>query len=256
MLRSFTVAATLLMVSGIVTPSRANELSFSIREGRVTLLADGVTVRQILAEWARIGQTRIVNGERVSGPPVSLRLVDVPERQALETVLRSVSGYLAAPRMVAVTAASQFDRILILPTSTPPPAGAGGPGPRPGRMAQPFNPPPMETDPAEETEVQEDQEQADPTTPFIPQRPGEMEGPIPQQPGFIRRGDGIVQPVYQAPMPNQQEQTPTGPQPFPGAPTTSPRPGEIVAPPAQQAQPPAPGVYPGRPVPQQQPPPD
>ena len=42
--------------------------------GRVTLVAKDVTVREILAEWARVGQTRIVNAEKLTGGPVTLEL--------------------------------------------------------------------------------------------------------------------------------------------------------------------------------------
>ena len=47
--------------------------------GRSSLVAKDATVRQILAEWARVGQTRIVNGERIAGGPVTLELTNVPE---------------------------------------------------------------------------------------------------------------------------------------------------------------------------------
>ena len=53
-------------------------------------------------------------------PPVTLELQDVPEQQALDIVLRSVSGYLVAARETAVAGASSFDRIYILPTSSRP----------------------------------------------------------------------------------------------------------------------------------------
>ena len=66
------------------------------------------------------GGTTIVNGERVPGPPVTLELQDVSEQQALDIVLRGVSGYLVAPRETAVAGASAFDRIFILPTSSRP----------------------------------------------------------------------------------------------------------------------------------------
>ena len=58
-------------------------------------------LRQILAEWAKVGGTRIVNAERVTGPPVTLSCSKVPEQQALAVLLRSVAGYLAAPRRAA-----------------------------------------------------------------------------------------------------------------------------------------------------------
>ena len=66
--------------------------------GRVTLIAHDVTVREILAEWARVGQARIVNGEKLTGGPVTIELTDVPEARALDTVLRSAAGYVMAPR--------------------------------------------------------------------------------------------------------------------------------------------------------------
>ena len=55
-------------------------------------------MRQILTEWARVGQTRIVNVERIPGGPVTLQLTDVPESEALDLLLRSVTGYMAAQR--------------------------------------------------------------------------------------------------------------------------------------------------------------
>ena len=36
-------------------------------------------VPQILAEWSRIGQTRVVNGDKVPGGPLTLQFVDMPE---------------------------------------------------------------------------------------------------------------------------------------------------------------------------------
>ena len=98
-------------------PAVAGDLSLQIQNGRVTLVARDVPARQILQEWARIGQTRIVNVEKLSGPLVTLELVDVPESQALEILLRSASGYMVARRQVPVPGTSEFDRIMILPTS-------------------------------------------------------------------------------------------------------------------------------------------
>ena len=59
-----------------------------MQNGRVSLVAKDATVRQILAEWARVGQTKIVNVERVPGGPVTLELTNVPEAQALDVLLR------------------------------------------------------------------------------------------------------------------------------------------------------------------------
>jgi hypothetical protein len=81
----------------------------------VTLVAHDATVRQILAEWARVGNTRIVNLERVPGGPVSIELTNVPEATALTIVLRSIGGFMAAPRAVADGRLSGFDRIVVMP---------------------------------------------------------------------------------------------------------------------------------------------
>ena len=117
------------LIALCAVPARAQQgVALRFQDGRVTLRADNAPVRTILAEWARLGGATIVNGERVVGPPVTIELTDVPERQALDVVLRNVAGYLLAPRRAGSQAASTFDRILILPTSVaprnPPPAAA------------------------------------------------------------------------------------------------------------------------------------
>jgi hypothetical protein len=109
-------AAVLLLAAS----ADAQQMKLQIRDGRVTLEAHNVPVRQILAEWARVGGAKVVNGEKVVGAPVTLQLQDVPERQALDTVLRGVSGYMLAARPAGVTGVSAFDRIMILPTSAAP----------------------------------------------------------------------------------------------------------------------------------------
>jgi hypothetical protein len=102
-----------------VAPAAA-QVNLEFQDGKVRLQAQGVSISQILAEWARRGRTTIVNGERVPGPAVTLELQDVTEQQALDVVLRGVSGYLVANRETMVAGASTFDRIYILPTSSRP----------------------------------------------------------------------------------------------------------------------------------------
>jgi hypothetical protein len=103
-------------------------LTLQISNGRVTLHAQNVPVRTILSEWSRLGGAKIVNGDRVTGAPLTLDLEGVPERQALDIILRSVSGYMLAAREPGAAGASMYDRIMILPTSVaprnPPPAAA------------------------------------------------------------------------------------------------------------------------------------
>lgn len=112
------LALALLLLTCSATPSWAAGLTLSVRDGLVSLDAQDVTVRQILMEWARVGQTHIVNVERITGGPITLKLDAVPEKQALDIVLRTIPGYMAMPRPTQVADASLYDRILIMPTTT------------------------------------------------------------------------------------------------------------------------------------------
>ena len=148
------LAAVLLTAFGVLcaTPAQAQQaIKLEFKDGRVSLNAQNAPLRAILGEWARLGGSTIVNGDRVVGPPVTLELVAVPERQALDTLLRSVAAYLLAPRRAGSVGASTIDRILILPTSSaprnaPPSAAGAQPAgqrpllPRPQVLANPNLP--------------------------------------------------------------------------------------------------------------------
>jgi hypothetical protein len=114
----FAFASALL--ASAASPAAAGDLKLTISNGRVTIEAKDVTVREILAEWARVGQTVIVNGDKITGPPVTLQLTDVPEAQALDSLLRAAAGYVMAPRAVGTNGPSVYDRIMILASSRPP----------------------------------------------------------------------------------------------------------------------------------------
>lgn len=199
------------------------DLKLMIGEGRVTLIADSVPVRTILQEWARLGQSQIVNGEKVMGGPVTLRLIDVPEAEALDVVLRSASGYLAAPRPMQMANASQFDRIVILATSRPT-TSATGPTPMPQQQMQPQFP----GNPAVVAPVVEDEDEPEEQAP--PNAPAQMPVTAPR-PGFVG-----------SPNAPAGVQSPAGQQQQPG-PLTAPRPGVIQpqqVPPQQPPPPPRP----------------
>src|SRR5204863_6053184 len=103
------LAVALVAFSASYSYAAPGELKLTISNGRVTIVADQVPVSLILAEWSRVGQTRIVNGERLL-TNVSLEVIDWPERKALDLVLRSASGYMAAERqgVAASPSASTF----------------------------------------------------------------------------------------------------------------------------------------------------
>jgi hypothetical protein len=194
--------------------AQSGNLQLTIGDGRVTLMADNVPVRTILQEWARRGQSKIVNADKVMGAPVTLRLIDVPEEKALDIVLRSVSGYLAAPRETPVPNASRFDRIMILassrPTMSAPPPTAHQPAPQPYPNF-PMQPPVME--------VEDDQIDNDPNDPKPVQLPSASDQPGPIQVSPPEEGIDPGQPPMQQP----QQQLPL----------TAPRPG-LIAPQPQQ----------------------
>ena len=107
-------------------PAWAQQLQLDIRDGLVTLSATNVPVRQVLAEWAKVGGTRVTGAERITGPPLTLKLEGVPEAKALDIVLRGAAGYMAATRSEPALGRSMYDRIMVLASSTPP--ASSGPG--------------------------------------------------------------------------------------------------------------------------------
>jgi hypothetical protein len=109
--------AAIGLVAVSALPAGAQQLHLEIRDGRVTLDATNASARQILAEWARIGGTNVVGADKITGTPLTLKLVDMPEQQALDIILRNVAGFMAAPRRAGVAGASAYDRILIMATS-------------------------------------------------------------------------------------------------------------------------------------------
>jgi hypothetical protein len=156
-------SAIALSLIGLMTlPASAGEVKLQIANGRVTLQARDASVREILAEWARVGQVKIDNADKIVGGPVTLDLQDVPESQALNTVLRSLSGYMASPRIAPAAQLSTYDRIFVMAAPRPaatsaytaPPAQQpqyGFRGGQPGMMGnpsmvddqdQPIGPPP------------------------------------------------------------------------------------------------------------------
>src|SRR5919197_1488249 len=98
--------------AGVASAATAGDLTVKIGGGRATVIAKDVTLRQILAEWARVGNTRIVNAEKLAGGPMTLELVDVPEKEALDILLRTAAGYMSGPGPAGVAGASLYDRVM------------------------------------------------------------------------------------------------------------------------------------------------
>jgi len=124
-------------------PSPAPGVSLVIRDGKVTLKAEQASLRQILAEWERQGQVKVVGADKLAGAPVTLTLVDVPEKQALEIVMRGVPGYMAIDRVAQAETApagpSRYDRVVVMARAATPVPAAAALGPR--GMPSPAQPP-------------------------------------------------------------------------------------------------------------------
>jgi len=99
-------------------PSRVLTLSFDA-DGRVNLKAQGVTIREILAEWARQCGCYIVNAQGITGGPIALpfQFDHATQRQVLESLLRQVSGFTLTPKREGSTSVSMYETIYITPTS-------------------------------------------------------------------------------------------------------------------------------------------
>ncbi len=238
------VGAAIGLLLGLAAAPAAADLRLSFHGGHITIEASNVPLREILAEWSRLGGTRIVGLEKVAGPPVTLTLTDQPESRALEVLLRPLAGYLAAPRHDPRTGASVYDRVFLLPTSVAsaaPPQVTRPPMFRP--PPQPF-PDPIDLanqdavrEPAvvEETPVLDPDGQQVPPNPAIPPDPA-----IPPNPAMF--GDprsrpapgGLLQPPDMPLDPNAMpaEAAPAAPT----GPLTSPRPGVLPLPQQPQGQ--------------------
>ncbi|HUQ89830.1 MAG TPA: hypothetical protein VM096_19870 [Vicinamibacterales bacterium] len=226
-------------------PAAAQVLKIDFHDGRVSVDANSVPVRAILTEWGKVGGTKIVGAERISGAPLTVKLINVTEAQALETILRSVAGYMAAPRTAGV-GASRYDRILVMATTSAPAAASNA---RPGAQqpnaalngTQRFVPPPRQVrqEQTEEPEVEEPDE--NPPNPPVFTFPQQGPNGFQNQPGQFQNAP-INTPVGIAVNPGNGPGTVTISPSTPGQPTGPmgvSTPGMMVNPPAPQTPTPA-----------------
>jgi hypothetical protein len=239
-LLTFAVAAWLL-----ASASAFAEVQVSIRDGLVTIVAKDATVRQIISEWARVGQAKVVNAERIPGGPLTLEMRDVPEALVLDTLLRSAAGYLAAPRAVMASNLSHFDRVVIMPTSSAPRNTAAPP---------PQYPQPQFVQPPVDDDVDDDRPAPNVAMPVPRGGPVFNTFPQPQvvNPNANPQGAPMMVPGQMPPavqVPTEQQQQPVN---YPSSPTN---PFGGVAVPGMVAPAPQPQGQPGQIVPpgQQQP---
>ena len=236
----------LAAVGVAASTATAGELSVKIANGRATIIAKDVPVRQILAEWAKVGETKILHGEKVPGGPVTLELIDVPEKEALDILLRTAAGYIAAPRPANMAGASQFDRVIVLATSRAPAATTSVTPPPFGNRAGVQMPPQPQPPPDDD-----DGEPGDQGPMIVPPGMG-PNGPLPAFPGAppgpaVGPNGQVIGPNGQVIGPGGVINGPNGPitvgpngVPMNTQPTTTSRPGQL---PQQPQQPQVPNPY-------------
>lgn len=113
--RIVVVAAALLIVSVPARAQGVRKLDIAFNEGRVTLVAENVTLAEILAEWSRKGGSKFVNAEKLGGAPViPTEFNSQPEADVLRALLRDAPGYGAAMRTAPSASASTIQTVFIL----------------------------------------------------------------------------------------------------------------------------------------------
>lgn len=238
------LAGVFAAASLFLSSAASAEVRLTLQDGRVSIVAHDATIRQILTEWARVGQIKIVNLDRVPGGPQTIELTNVPEAEALEVLLRSVSGFIAAPRVAPAGAtASQFDRIVVMPSVA---------APRPAPVAVAAGPVFPQPQPPQTPDDDDE-----PRPPPVQVPPGTPRGPIfnqfppPQPSPGGEPGNRVAQPFNPAQPPaaaQPETQQPRQPSAFPTAPPGGVAVPGMVAPAPQQGPPGQPGVVqPGQP---------
>ncbi len=107
-----------------VAPQGARKLQVSFANGRVTVIAANVTLREILAEWSRQGGTRFIDADKVTGGPVSFEFRDRPEAEVLTSLLRPLPGYGIGGTRNAPTG-SRIATVSLLAVRTTTPSSSG-----------------------------------------------------------------------------------------------------------------------------------
>jgi hypothetical protein len=109
-------------------PVRKLQIAFS--GSNVTLIAQNVSLPEILSEWQRRSGCVIVNADRLSRAQITIPIVfeNQPQKKVLEALLRPAAGFFLSPRTEGRPGATDFELVYILATSSPTPSGYGGVG--------------------------------------------------------------------------------------------------------------------------------
>jgi hypothetical protein len=215
-------AALFVAVSTVAFSTDAAAQMLAFDRGRVTVNAAAVAPSALLAEWARVGQTEVVNLERVAGPAVTITAAGLPEAKLLELILGG-ANYVVVARGEPWPSpnVSSFKRILIATSAgvAVPAKGATTPPAKPKEEPWPL--------PVNLNVVDDTVEVLTPAKPPPPLKPGEWLLPVnlnppvpPEEANLPPAKPGVAQdpPVWILPVNLTPDDDPPGPQaPLPPA---------------------------------------
>jgi hypothetical protein len=194
------------------------EVHVATNRGFVSIVAKDATPREILAEWARVGQVNVVNLDRIPGVPLTIELINMPEGQALDVVLRSLSGYMAAPREQPAAGLSMFDRVYVIPVAASTRAVTIAAPPAPAApQAMAFPQPPSPVDGYQRPDDQSAEPAAPGTRPAPMFQPGRRAS---EPPSIVGAPPQPNEYSGQAAMPSDAPRAPVAPS-APGSPATT-----------------------------------
>ena len=124
-MKRFTAAASFLMALTLAADASAQAFTDQALDlqlhpdGTVTLLAQNITAREIMADWARKCGCFVVNADRLRSTLISVPLVfdKVPQSTVLRSLLKEAGGYVLTPRRAGSNGPSSYETIYILPTN-------------------------------------------------------------------------------------------------------------------------------------------
>ena len=115
---ALTAVSSIAPRAQVQAPSTPKRLEPTFNNGKVTLIAQGVTVREIMAEWARRCGCLVQGTDRLTGgSALPMQFEDQPEAAVLESLLRSAGGYLLGPRPPGSAGASIYGSVSVFPVS-------------------------------------------------------------------------------------------------------------------------------------------
>jgi hypothetical protein len=122
------LVAGLSFATGFAQTPGGRQLQITFEGSDVTLVASGVSIPEILREWARVSGCVVVNGDRLPHTPLPgpMRFEKQPQRKVIDALLRQAAGYFVAPRTASRPGASDFELIYVLATSSPVSTGYSG----------------------------------------------------------------------------------------------------------------------------------